>query len=513
MSGTGHEGPSVIEQLAAYATGESFDTLPAATVVRRAGHPRHARRHPGGRRRGHGRARPRADRAPAVGGRGDDRRDVAARVRRGRRARQRRRRRTRSTTTTCRPRSPGTRRRRSCAAALALAERARRVGADLRDRVRGRRGDRGQARARGESRALRGRLARDRDARRLRRRRRRGEAVRALDRAHRARARHRGVDGERDQGELRHRRQAAARRPRRALRLEAALLAQAGFTGNPARSSTSMASAPRTAAAPSRVGPETVLDLGTPHEVVGPGHRREALPGVREHAPVARRDPRLDAGARDRPRCRARRSSARVYYLAPHQLIYERAQTGLQGKFSMPYCVSVALLEGSVGWPTSPTSAPVARTCRRSCPGCACSCTRSRPRASACPRASARSRSRSKDGRDAPAARVPGEGPAEEPADRRPARRQVPRLRRPRAAGSADRSACDDAQGAGHGAGCQRACPRARHDLTRRGASWSSRSQLIPYRLRVGFADLLFKRGPKEQSEETHHELESREPE
>ena len=33
MSGTGHEGPSVIEQLAAYVTGEALDRLPAATVV------------------------------------------------------------------------------------------------------------------------------------------------------------------------------------------------------------------------------------------------------------------------------------------------------------------------------------------------------------------------------------------------------------------------------------------------------------------------------------------------
>jgi 2-methylcitrate dehydratase PrpD len=38
-----------------------------------------------------------------------------------------------------------------------------------------------------------------------------------------------------------------------------------------------------------------------------------------------------------------------VYYLAPHQLIHDRAETGLQGKFSMPYCVSVALLDRTVG--------------------------------------------------------------------------------------------------------------------------------------------------------------------
>src|SRR5439155_12714422 len=38
-----------------------------------------------------------------------------------------------------------------------------------------------------------------------------------------------------------------------------------------------------------------------------------------------------------------------VSYMAPHQLIYDHAQTGLQGKFSMQYCVSVALLDRTVG--------------------------------------------------------------------------------------------------------------------------------------------------------------------
>jgi 2-methylcitrate dehydratase PrpD len=35
--------------------------------------------------------------------------------------------------------------------------------------------------------------------------------------------------------------------------------------------------------------------------------------------------------------------------MAPHQLIYDQAATGLQGKFSMPYCVAVALLDRTVG--------------------------------------------------------------------------------------------------------------------------------------------------------------------
>src|SRR5262249_15467570 len=35
--------------------------------------------------------------------------------------------------------------------------------------------------------------------------------------------------------------------------------------------------------------------------------------------------------------------------MAPHQLIYDHAETGLQGKFSMQYCVAVALLDRTVG--------------------------------------------------------------------------------------------------------------------------------------------------------------------
>jgi 2-methylcitrate dehydratase PrpD len=50
----------------------------------------------------------------------------------------------------------------------------------------------------------------------------------------------------------------------------------------------------------------------------------------------------LQAAAVDRIECG-------VSYMAPNQLIYERAETGLQGKFSMPYCIAVALLDRTVG--------------------------------------------------------------------------------------------------------------------------------------------------------------------
>jgi 2-methylcitrate dehydratase PrpD len=35
--------------------------------------------------------------------------------------------------------------------------------------------------------------------------------------------------------------------------------------------------------------------------------------------------------------------------MVPNQLIHDRAETGLQGKFSMPYCIAVALVDRTVG--------------------------------------------------------------------------------------------------------------------------------------------------------------------
>ncbi|HEV8440050.1 MAG TPA: MmgE/PrpD family protein [Methylomirabilota bacterium] len=130
--------------------------------------------------------------------------------------------------------------------------------------------------------------------------------------------------------------------------VEAAFLAAAGFTGNP-RALEHVDGFGSTHGAGSKPAWELATSsLGTPHEVVEPGigvkrfpccaSTHQALDAtlqlVEEHAI----DPAAVAGV-----------ECAVHYLAPHQLIYERAETGLQGKFSMAYCVAVALLDRTVG--------------------------------------------------------------------------------------------------------------------------------------------------------------------
>jgi 2-methylcitrate dehydratase PrpD len=130
--------------------------------------------------------------------------------------------------------------------------------------------------------------------------------------------------------------------------VEAGLLAAAGFAGNP-RALEHTDGFGSTYGAGSK--PEwdlTTLNLGAPHELVDPGI------GVKRFPACASTHQALDAtlalaetygigpAAVEAVECG-------VYYLAPHQLIYDRPQTGLQGKFSMPYCVSVALLDRTVG--------------------------------------------------------------------------------------------------------------------------------------------------------------------
>jgi 2-methylcitrate dehydratase PrpD len=130
--------------------------------------------------------------------------------------------------------------------------------------------------------------------------------------------------------------------------VEAALLAQAGFTGNPdaLEHADGFGSTHGGGAKPS--WDLATVGLGSPHEIVDPGIGVKRYPAcasthqsldatlalIEEHA--------IDPALVETVECG-------VYYLAPHQLIHDRAQTGLQGKFSMPYCVSVALLDRTVG--------------------------------------------------------------------------------------------------------------------------------------------------------------------
>ena len=130
--------------------------------------------------------------------------------------------------------------------------------------------------------------------------------------------------------------------------LEAALLAEAGFTGNP-RALEHGDGFGATHSGGSRPAWDlTTAGLGAPHDLVDPGI------GVKRFPACASTHQALDATlalAEEHAIDPTAVASVEcgVSYLAPHQLIYDQAETGLQGKFSMPYCVSVALLDRTVG--------------------------------------------------------------------------------------------------------------------------------------------------------------------
>jgi 2-methylcitrate dehydratase PrpD len=130
--------------------------------------------------------------------------------------------------------------------------------------------------------------------------------------------------------------------------VEAALLAQAGFTGNPEALEHTDGFGSTHGGGAKPLWAETTMGLGAPHEIVDPGIGVKRFPACASthqslDATLALMDEHaIAAGAVESVECG-------VFYLAPHQLIHDRAQTGLQGKFSMPYCVSVALLDQTVG--------------------------------------------------------------------------------------------------------------------------------------------------------------------
>src|SRR2546428_651407 len=130
--------------------------------------------------------------------------------------------------------------------------------------------------------------------------------------------------------------------------IEAALLAETGFTGNP-RALEHGDGFGATHGGGSRPAWElATAGLGAPRRLAGPGLRGKRFPAcasthqaldatlalAEEHAIDPKAVVAVECG---------------VSYLAPHQLIYDQAATGLQGKFSMPYCVAVALLDRTVG--------------------------------------------------------------------------------------------------------------------------------------------------------------------
>src|SRR5256712_3227450 len=129
---------------------------------------------------------------------------------------------------------------------------------------------------------------------------------------------------------------------------EAALLAAAGVTGD-TRALEQVDGFGSTHGAGSRPEWElTTAGLGAPHDLVDPGIGVKRFPAcasthqaldatlalAEEHAIDPKAVVAVECG---------------VSYMAPHQLIYDQAETGLQGKFSMPYCIAVALLDRTVG--------------------------------------------------------------------------------------------------------------------------------------------------------------------
>ena len=130
--------------------------------------------------------------------------------------------------------------------------------------------------------------------------------------------------------------------------LEAAQLAAAGFTGNPRVLEHGDGFGSTHGAGMKPDWELTVAGLGAPHEVANPGI------GVKRFPACASTHQALDAVLEliaqhpiDPGRVGA--VDCGVSYMAPHQLIYDHAHTGLQGKFSMQYCVAVALLDRTVG--------------------------------------------------------------------------------------------------------------------------------------------------------------------
>ena len=130
--------------------------------------------------------------------------------------------------------------------------------------------------------------------------------------------------------------------------LEAAQLAAAGFTGNPRALEHGDGFGSTHGAGSKPAWDLTTSALGAPHEIAEPGIGVKRFPACAStHQSLDAVLDLIDMYAIDPAAVAA--VECGVSYMAPHQLIYDRAETGLQGKFSMPYCVAVALLDRTVG--------------------------------------------------------------------------------------------------------------------------------------------------------------------
>lgn len=130
--------------------------------------------------------------------------------------------------------------------------------------------------------------------------------------------------------------------------LEAALLAAGGFTGNVQALEHPHGFGATYGAGAAPAWGRATERLGAPHDLVDPGI------GLKRFPSCASTHQSLDAvldlrAAHGIDAALVEEVACGVSYMVPHQLIYDRAETGLQGKFSLPYCVAVALLDGAVG--------------------------------------------------------------------------------------------------------------------------------------------------------------------
>jgi 2-methylcitrate dehydratase PrpD len=130
--------------------------------------------------------------------------------------------------------------------------------------------------------------------------------------------------------------------------LEASLLAAAGFTGNPRVLEQAGGFGGAYGAGNPPAWDLTTESLGAPHDLAEPGV------GVKRFPACASTHQALDATldlVETFAIAPADVASVEcgVSYMVPNQLIHSSASTGLQGKFSMPYCVAVALVDRTVG--------------------------------------------------------------------------------------------------------------------------------------------------------------------
>ena len=130
--------------------------------------------------------------------------------------------------------------------------------------------------------------------------------------------------------------------------LEAVLLAAAGFTGNPRVLEQAGGFGGAYGAGNPPAWDLTTESLGSPHDLAEPGV------GVKRFPACASTHQALDATlemieAHGITPADVATVECGVSYMVPNQLIHSAAETGLQGKFSMPYCVAVALVDRTVG--------------------------------------------------------------------------------------------------------------------------------------------------------------------